>query len=964
MLARARPPAAPPRAQTASATLTRSTFRPPGTSRPPAAVRVAGAPLPSAPDAPARRAAAQARGPRRRPAAASPPAKKRRRVAATAAAAARRRSAAVQLPGLSVLETGSITAATRAQYVEAFDGFQAWMAERGVQPTTLDDYDEQLVLRLDELYLDGEGIGAGQKLFASVLFFLGLTKAAGSPMARARRALRGFRRLAPPTSRLPLPFELPAALVNYLVSVSKLEAALVLWLSFELYLRPSEPYHIRATDVVRPARGRLGHDSWSVTLHAAETEVLSKTAEYDEALKLDLPRQELLGPALEASVTARLGPDWRRPRPAAARGAAAGGRASGAAPEPLLFAITQREVSSALSAAAKALGIEKFLPGLHPYMLRHGGASHDYGSKARSLVDVQRRGRWQSWHSVRRYEKGARLSQVLQMVPAAMQVFSGSGRLGRAVAAEGLPVLLWDICLGPEYDLLSPQKRGLIRSWVRSGLVIGIHIGTPCNTWSRARDIPPGPMPLRSDAFPLGLPDLSVKDQAKVDAGNVFMIFSAGLMHEAIRANIPASNENPQTSRLWLAPPFVRLLRSSAVTFTVTHFCQWGAPLRKATAFATVNLDMSRIGRALCKSSKRGICSRTGLPHAQLHGKDVERVFKTKLAEAYPQRLCNALAQAYSNAVISHRAPRRAATSAPHVGGAPPARGAHALWAAGGASAGPAGARGARDAAAGGSVPSPVQAFAPAAPPLGEEKVVSRRDARGLALSRQDAAAAAGVDARAAARSPALADAPLSASGRAQAVRLGARLRGAGVQVVAASPLRRAYQSARLVFPEVQLCLLECLRERRTGSPSDMRGPRAEIAAALGGPRTRLDLSGLDGEADPAPPGEREPRAAGLERARRAVAWLLARPEHTLAVVSHALLLEDVFSPRCGVLRLQGPGPAPAPINGAAAPLGPQLRSPRLCVEGRRRRSGPALRRGPVVAPGARAERRAHPQPQ
>ncbi|CAK0813222.1 unnamed protein product, partial [Prorocentrum cordatum] len=539
----------------------------------------------------------------------------------------------VELPGLSVLETGSVTAATRAQYVEAFDGFQVWMAQRGVQPTTLDDYDEQLVIRLDELYLDGEGIGAGQKLFASVLFFLGLTKAAGSPMARARRALRGFRRLAPPTSRLPLPFELLGALVNYLVSASKLEAALVLWLSFELYLRPSEPYHIRATDLVRPARGRLGHDSWSVTLHAAETEVLSKTAEYDEALKLDLPRQELLGPALEASVAARLGPDWRRPRPAAARGAAAGGRASGAAPEPLLFVITQREVSSALSGAARALGIEKYLPGLHPYMLRHGGASHDYGSKARSLVDVQRRGRWQSWHSVRRYEKGARLSQVLQMVPAAMQVFSGSGRLGRAIAAEGLPVLLWDICLGPEYDLLSPQKRGLIRSWVRSGLVIGIHLGTPCNTWSRARDIPPGPMPLRSDSFPLGLPNLSVKDQAKVDAGNVFMIFSAGLMHEAIRANIPASNENPQTSRLWLAPPFVRLLRSSAVSFTVTHFCQWGAPWRKATAFATVNLDMSRIGRALCKSSKRGVCSRTGLPHAQLHGKNVERVFKTKLAE-------------------------------------------------------------------------------------------------------------------------------------------------------------------------------------------------------------------------------------------------------------------------------------------------------------------------------------------
>ena len=236
-----------------------------------------------------------------------------------------------------------------------------------------------------------------------------------------------------------------------------------------------------------------------------------------------------------------------------------------------------------------------------------------------------------------------------------LEVFSGSGRLGRAVAAEGLPVLLWDACLGPEYDLLRPEKRALVRGWVRSGLVLGVHLGTPCNSWSRARDIPPGPMPLRSDTLPLGLPNLSLKDQAKVEAGNIFMSFSASIMHEAIRANIPASVENPQTSRLWLAPPFARLLRSAPVSFTVTHFCQWGAPWRKATAFATVGLDMSRIGSALCKSSKRGICSRTGQPHAQLHGKNVDRIFRTKLAEAYPRRLCKALGQAYSNALASHR---------------------------------------------------------------------------------------------------------------------------------------------------------------------------------------------------------------------------------------------------------------------------------------------------------------------
>ena len=120
-------------------------------------------------------------------------------------------------------------------------------------------------------------------------------------------------------------------------------------------------------------------------------------------------------------MTARLGADWRRPAARLARRGAAGARGGARPPEPLLFEVTQQQVSKALRDAAKALKIDESLPGLHPYMLRHGGASHDFGSKARPIVDVQRRGRWQSWHSVRRYEKGARLSQVLQMAPDAVQ---------------------------------------------------------------------------------------------------------------------------------------------------------------------------------------------------------------------------------------------------------------------------------------------------------------------------------------------------------------------------------------------------------------------------------------------------------------------------------------------------------------------------------------------------------------
>ena len=108
-----------------------------------------------------------------------------------------------------------------------------------------------------------------------------------------------------------------------------------------------------------------------------------------------------------------------------------------------------------------------------------------------------------------------------------IEIFSGSGRLGRCVSKDNnIPVLLWDIQYGPEYDLRSLKKRQLIAGWMRAGFICGGHLGTPCNSFTRARDNPPGPPPLRSNAHVLGLPNLAVHDQKKVKDGNLFMRFS------------------------------------------------------------------------------------------------------------------------------------------------------------------------------------------------------------------------------------------------------------------------------------------------------------------------------------------------------------------------------------------------------------------------------------------------------
>ena len=123
-----------------------------------------------------------------------------------------------------------------------------------------------------------------------------------------------------------------------------------------------------------------------------------------------------------------------------------------------------------------------------------------------------------------------------------LEIFSGSGRLGRAVGqATGWVVLLWDITLGAEYDLRNVANRRKISEWIRCRWGIAFHLGTPCESFTRARDVPPGPPPLRSDACPLGLPDLRPKDQMKVLDGNLFMRFSAWLLLLGKRFRVPGS---------------------------------------------------------------------------------------------------------------------------------------------------------------------------------------------------------------------------------------------------------------------------------------------------------------------------------------------------------------------------------------------------------------------------------------
>eukprot|EP00959_Pyramimonas_sp_CCMP1952_P160871 3364189-Pyramimonas_sp.AAC.1 len=98
-----------------------------------------------------------------------------------------------------------------------------------------------------------------------------------------------------------------------------------------------------------------------------------------------------------------------------------------------------------------------------------------------------------------------------------------------------------------------------MRGWIIGRAVLGMHFGAPCASWPRARDAPPGPPPLISNEHVMGLSGLSEKDQSKVDVGDVLMSFTVSCLHVCRRMRMSGSMENPDTSRICLAPAVLSL---------------------------------------------------------------------------------------------------------------------------------------------------------------------------------------------------------------------------------------------------------------------------------------------------------------------------------------------------------------------------------------------------------------------
>jgi len=121
-----------------------------------------------------------------------------------------------------------------------------------------------------------------------------------------------------------------------------------------------------------------------------------------------------------------------------------------------------------------------------------------------------------------------------------VELVSGSARLARSIAQQGIDCEAWDIIDGPGADLLALRNRKRLLQETRRGRVLFIWMCFPCTSWSMARRLThSGPGPLRDGGAGLwGLPGLSERDEAKAAIGNRLLRVTASIAKEPIRLRI------------------------------------------------------------------------------------------------------------------------------------------------------------------------------------------------------------------------------------------------------------------------------------------------------------------------------------------------------------------------------------------------------------------------------------------
>eukprot|EP00435_Cladocopium_sp_Y103_P004644 s2855_g1.t1 len=165
-----------------------------------------------------------------------------------------------------------------------------------------------------------------------------------------------------------------------------------------------------------------------------------------------------------------------------------------------------------------------------------------------------------------------------------------------------------------------------------SATVVAWHLGLPCGTCSRAREIPineydAGPPPLRNEQYPMGVPWMNARDAAKVRQANHLYERACQFVLQLLFMLHVVTIENPTDSWLWTLPCVAALYQYCF--FVNFHACMFGGKRKKRTSLLTNETRFQALPR-FCDESHE---------HAAW-GLDETGTFNTAHEAQYPKGLC------------------------------------------------------------------------------------------------------------------------------------------------------------------------------------------------------------------------------------------------------------------------------------------------------------------------------------
>ena len=240
-------------------------------------------------------------------------------------------------------------------------------------------------------------------------------------------------------------------------------------------------------------------------------------------------------------------------------------------------------------------------------------------------------------------------------IPVLVELCAGSAILSFMTTEEGIRAVAIDHSRNVHFpkvpiirlDLACIDDCNIIRDLIESGHVEVLFAAVPCGTASRAREIPlkegrKGPPPLRSQAFPLGLPGLQGRDLERVSKANSIYINVADLFFLQLSKQGLIVVENPRGSWLWEIPQYKTLLDKNCFDVDFQH-CKWTPESSMRPKWTRLRTNVAEL------RDMQGPCtlSHFHLPWGQLS----DGTFATAGEAEYPPGMARVMASAFASAV-------------------------------------------------------------------------------------------------------------------------------------------------------------------------------------------------------------------------------------------------------------------------------------------------------------------------